>query len=264
MILRGRRLWLIGASSGIGAALAPALAAEGAVLALSARREDELQRVANACPGPERPLVKPLDATDKAALDRTYAELVEAWGKVDIVFYNATTTARSDVDGFDTDGVLRQVDVTYLGLIRAVGAVLPDMLARGDGAIVGTGSLVGYAGFPRSAAYSSAKNAVNAFLQSLRIDLKERGISVVTVNPGFVRTPLTEHNAFRMPFLLSAEAAATTIVKGLLAGDEEVHFPKRLSWPAKLGTALPRPVYEYLARKFILRRTKGVVTPPSP
>jgi short-subunit dehydrogenase len=119
---------------------------------------------------------------------------------------------------------------------------------------VGTGSLVGYAGFPRSAGYSSAKNAVNAFLQSLRIDLKGRGIEVVTVNPGFVRTPLTERNTFPMPFLLEAEDAAATIVKGLLAGDEEIHFPRRLSWPAKLFTALPRPVYEFLARKLMVRR----------
>jgi short-subunit dehydrogenase len=249
MILRGRTLWLIGASSGIGAALAPALAAEGALLALSARREDELNQVADACTGAVRPLVKPLDVTDKAQVDRVYAELVEAWGKVDIVFYNAASPARTQVDEFDTDAALNQADVTYLGLIRVAGAVLPDMLHRGNGEIVATASLVGYAGFPRSSVYSSAKSAVIALLQALRIELQPRGVGVVTINPGFVRTPLTEHNRFPMLFLMEPEAAASAIVKGLLAGDTEIHFPKRLSWPAKLVTALPRPVYEWLVGK---------------
>jgi NADP-dependent 3-hydroxy acid dehydrogenase YdfG len=253
MELRGRTLWLIGASSGIGAALAPALAAEGAILALSARREPELQQVADACPAAVRPLVRPLDATDKAQVDRVCADLIQAWGKLDILFYNATTTSQARATDFDSESALQQADVTYLGLIRAVGAALPHMLARGEGQIVGTGSVAGYAGFPRSPVYSSAKNAVNAFLQSMRIELKDRGIGVVTVNPGFVKTPLTEHNTFPMPFLMTADEAAATIVKGLLAGDDEIHFPKRLTWPAKVYTALPRPVYEFVSRK-VLRR----------
>jgi short-subunit dehydrogenase len=249
MQLRNRTLWLIGASSGIGAALAPALAAQGAVLALSARRETELEAIAEACRGKVRPLVKPLDVTDKTQVDRVYAELVEAWGKVDVLFFNAATSGRSQVDEFDTLAALNQVDVTYMGLIRATGAVLPDMLQRGNGHIVGTASIAGYAGFPRAAAYSSAKSGAIAFLQALRIELKDRGVGVVTVNPGFVKTPLTEHNTFRMPFLLTPEQAAASIVRGLLAGDDEIHFPRRLSLPAKLVTGLPRPVFEWLARK---------------
>ena len=255
MILRGRTLWLIGASSGIGAALAPVLAAEGAVLALSARREPELNAVADACSGSVRPLVKPLDVTDKAQIDQAYAELVEAWGKVDILFYNVVESGQAPAEDFDAERALQQVDAVYLGMIRAIGAVLPDMVGRRSGDIVGVGSLAGYAGLPRAAAYSSAKSAVIAFLQSLRIQYQRRGIGVITVNPGFVRTPLTEPNRFWMPFLLTADEAAATIVKGLLAGDEEIHFPKRLSWPAKLITGLPRPVYEWLARKVMTRIT---------
>jgi short-subunit dehydrogenase len=252
--LTGRKLWLIGASSGIGAALAPALAAEGAVLALSARREDALAAVAEACPGAVRPLVKVLDVTDKAQVDRVYGELKEAWGEVDIVFYNAGTWGQARVEVFDTDIALNQIDVLYLGLVRVVGAVMPDMIARRAGDIAGMASVAGYAGMPTAAAYSSAKSAINAFLQSLRIELKRYGVGVVTVNPGFVRTPLTDRNTFPMPFMLSPEQAAEAIVRGLLAGDEEIHFPKRLSWPTKLFTALPRPVFEWLAGKFMIRR----------
>ena len=253
MRLQGRTLWLIGASSGIGAALAPALTAEGAILAISSRREEELNAVADACRGRVRPLVKPLDATDKAQIDRVYAELVEAWGKVDIVFYNAGTWGEAKVEQFDTERALHQIDVIYLGLVRVVGAALPDLLARNDGDIVGMASVAGYAGLPRAAAYSSAKSAVNAFLQSIRIELKRYGVGVVTINPGFVKTPLTDRNTFPMPFMLTTEQAVPIIVKGLLDGDEEIHFPKRLSWPLKIFTALPRPLYESLARRFMTK-----------
>jgi short-subunit dehydrogenase len=252
MRLRNRTLWLIGASSGIGAALAPLLASEGAVLALSARREEELECVAATCPGDRRPLVKPLDVTDKAQIDRVYHELVDTWGKVDVLFYNAAAAGLYRTKDFDADEALLQVDVSFLGLVRAVGAVLPDMRERGNGDIVGMASIAGYAGMPRSAGYGAAKSAAINLLQSLRLDFRADGIGVVTVNPGFVKTRRTEGNQFPMPFLLTPEQAATAIVKGLLAGDEEIHFPKRLSWPAKLFTGLPRPVYEWLVRTFML------------
>lgn len=253
MKLRGRTMWLIGASSGIGAALAPALAAEGVVLALSARREEELNRVAGRCTGGTRPLVKPLDVTQKDQIDRTYRALVETWGKVDIVFYNAGTWADARVESFDTEGALNQIDVVYLGLVRVVGAAMPDMIARANGDIIGMASLAGYRGLPRAAAYSSAKNAVNAFLQSIRIELKRHGVGVVTINPGFVRTPLTDRNTFRMPFLLTTDQAVEAIMKGLREGDEEIHFPRRLSWPLKVFAALPRPAFEAIARRFMTK-----------
>jgi short-subunit dehydrogenase len=126
------------------------------------------------------------------------------------------------------------------------------MIARRGGEIVGVASVSGYAGFPMAAAYSSSKAAANAFLQSIRIDLAKYGVGVTTVNPGFVKTQLTEKNEFGMPFMLSAEEAAEVILRGLLAGHREIHFPLRLSVPLKLLTALPRPVYERLARRIML------------
>jgi len=250
MELRGRSLWLIGASSGIGAALAPALAAEGCLLAISARRAPELLRVAGEASlrGPQ-PLVKPLDVKDLDAMQRTYAELKQAWGRVEVMFYNAGTGMDASVENFDTRAALDLMDVNLLGLVRAVGTVMPDMITDRAGEIIGMASIAGYAGMPKSSSYSASKAAEIAFLQSLRIDLRRHGIGVTTVNPGWIRTPLTEHSRSRMPFIISAEEAARRIVEGMLKGEPEIHFPKRLSWPAKLFTALPRPIYETIARR---------------
>lgn len=245
-------MWLIGASSGIGAALAPKLAAQGARLAISARREEELQKVAASC-APHEVLVKPLDVTDNGAVIGLYQELVLAWGQVDAVIFSAGSWTAADVKTFDSEKAIEQINVNYLGLVRVAGAVMPDMIARHGGTIVGMASIAGYGGFPRAAAYSSSKAGVLAFLQSIRIELKKFGVEVLTISPGFVETPLTDKNDFTMPFMLKADVAADRIVEGLLKGDEEIHFPRRLSIPVKLMTALPRPAYEWIAGKLMAR-----------
>ncbi len=135
--------------------------------------------------------------------------------------------------------------------MRAVAAALPDMLARGDGAIVGVASVAGYLGLPGAEAYGSSKAAAITFLQSLRRDLAGRGIEVVTVNPGFVDTPLTARNDFPMPFLMPADAAAERIVAGLEAGRAEIDFPRRLSWPLKVLRLLPRRLTDRLAARLV-------------
>ncbi|HWO94169.1 MAG TPA: SDR family NAD(P)-dependent oxidoreductase [Dehalococcoidia bacterium] len=246
MDLNGARVWLLGASSGIGAALVPELTRAGAKLAISARREDALQRVAERWGTTQRPIVvKPLDVTERYATDRAADELRQLWGAIDVLIYGAGDWEVTDVARFDVDAIERQIMVNYVGLVRAVGAVLPAMLERRRGQIVGIASLSGYRGLPRAEAYGSTKAAANVFLQSLRIDTRHSGISVTTVNPGFVRTRLTAKNDFPMPFLLTPQQAARSIVLGIRRDKAEVHFPLRLSVPLKLFTALPRPVYEW-------------------
>ena len=254
MELRGKNVWLIGASSGIGAALVPALVAEGAHLALSSRDDQALRQIAERHQIPDCPMIiKPLDVTEHGAIGRIESELRETWGHVDVMIYNAGAWQAVDVDKWDTDAFEQMIAVNYAGMQRAIGAVLPDMLARRSGEIVGVGSLSAYAGLPRAEAYGSTKAAVNSMLQSLRFDVARRGIGVTTVNPGFVKTKLTAENDFPMPFLLKPEQAAQAIVGGMLAGRPEIHFPKRLSIPLKLLTALPRPVYEWLVMRTIKR-----------
>lgn len=252
MRLQGQNVWLIGASSGIGAALAPKLVAQGAKLAISARREDELQKVAASC-APHDVLVKPLDVRDIEAVRTVYRELVDPWGSVDVVIYSAGAWQNASVTTFDVDIAVNQVNVNYLGLMRVVGTVMPDMIARRRGAIAGMASVAGYAGFPHAAAYSSSKAGVHAFLQSIRMELRKFNVDVVTISPGFVETALTETNTFPMPFMLKVDEAADRIIEGLLKGHTEIHFPRRLSIPLKLMTALPRPAFEFVARNLMAR-----------
>jgi short-subunit dehydrogenase len=252
--LRERTVWLIGASSGIGADLVPRLAAEGARLAISARSEDQLRGLAAEQEAAGRAvLVAPVDVTEKGALDRAAAAIDASLGQIDVLIYGAGQWQPVEVDQWDAESVENQIAVNFVGFVRALGAVLPQMVARHSGDIVGVASVGGYAGFPRAEAYGSAKSAMIALLQSLRMDLRKHGVGVVTVNPGFVDTPLTRKNDFPMPFLMSSPAAADRIMKGLLAGEREIHFPKRLTWTLKLITALPDPIYERVAARFMAR-----------
>jgi short-subunit dehydrogenase len=244
MQLSDRTVWLIGASTGIGAAVAPRLAREGARLAISSRNEEALRRVANGIPGDV--IVRPLDATVEGALESAADALRAQWGHIDVMIYNAGVWSAIDVENYDVKAIEEQIAVNFVGLARAVGAVLPHMIVRCSGEIVGVASLSGYGAFPRAEAYGASKAAANYFLQSLRLDVAKHNIGVTTVNPGFVKTRLTDVNDFPMPFLMEPVAAAEAIVEGLLAGHTEIHFPKRLSVPLKLVTALPRPVYEFL------------------
>ncbi|HEY7268436.1 MAG TPA: SDR family NAD(P)-dependent oxidoreductase [Dehalococcoidia bacterium] len=254
MKLRDRNVWLIGASSGIGAELVPRLAAEGARLTISARGKAELQRLADAEAVAGRSVtVRQVDVTEAGALERVAGEIAAAGGPVDVLIYGAGQWQPVEVDEWDAASIENQITVNYVGFVRALGAVLPQMVARHSGDIVGIASVGGYAGFPRAEAYGSAKAAMIALLQSLRMDLRKHGVGVVTINPGFVDTPLTRKNDFPMPFLMSSPTAADRIMKGLLSGEREIHFPKRLTWTLKLVTALPDPVYERVASRFMAR-----------
>jgi short-subunit dehydrogenase len=255
MQLKGRRMWLIGASTGIGAALGPGLVREGVLLAISSRNEAELDSVAdNAARYGTRPVVKPLDVTDAEAIKRVHAELTAEWGRIDVLFYNSGIWLRTYVEDFDADNAARQVEVNLIGMMRAVGTVLPDMVAKRDGDIIGMASLAGYRGYPRAAGYSSSKAGAIAFLQAIRMELNRYDVGVTTINPGFVKTPLTGPESSSMPFVVSADDASRTIIRGLLRGETEIHFPRRVSWPLKVVTALPSPLYESLARRLILRK----------
>ena len=251
MQLRNRNVWLIGASSGIGAAMVPLLAREGARLAISSRNDGALLRLADRHGGGGRIVVLPLDVTDREATARAAAELEKEWGHIDVLLYNAGAWSPVDVTAFDADAFEQQIDINFTGMMRAIAAVLPQMIASKSGDIVGVASLSAYGAFPRAEAYGATKAAVNYMLQSLRFDLAPHGIGVTTVNPGFVDTELTKHNDFPMPFLMQPEEAAREIVNGLKSGAAEIHFPKRLSVPLKLLTALPRPAYDLIASRFL-------------
>ncbi|MBI3744381.1 MAG: SDR family NAD(P)-dependent oxidoreductase [Chloroflexi bacterium] len=247
MRLKGQRVWLIGASSGIGAALAVALAERGATLAISARSREGLEQTASlVAKAGGQARVETLDITSPGAAEAVAARLRESWGAIDMLIYGAGAWAPTDVAHLDVQSIEQQIAVNYVGLVRAIGAVLPPMVQAKRGTIVGIASVSAYVGLPRAEAYGSTKAAINYLLQSLRLDLRRRGVKVITVNPGFVRTPLTANNDFPMPFMLEPEQAARAIVRGIERGSGEVHFPLRLSLPLKVLGKLPRPVYEWV------------------
>ncbi len=220
--LTGQRVWVVGASSGIGAELARELVRRGARVAVTARRQDRLEEVSRGLMA-----VIPADATDAEALTGAAHDASAAFGGLDVVVWCAGYWHRSDATRWDPEEFRRHVDVNLLGLSTVLGAVLPGMVRRRAGHVVGVASVAGYRGLPGAEAYGATKAAQIALLESLRASLRRRGVRVTTVSPGFVRTEMTSANVFPMPFMVDADVAARAIADGLERGRTEIVFP----WP---------------------------------
>lgn len=238
----GRRVWLVGASSGIGAALAHELARRGARLAVSARNADRLRALELASAR-----LLPCDATDATSLAAARSELLAAWGGVDLVIYLAGDYAPMRADGFDQAAAEQILAVNFLGAMRLTAAVLGDLPAGGGIALVA--SVAGYRGLPRALAYGPGKAALIHFAECLYFDLAPKRIGVWLVNPGFVATRLTAKNDFNMPALLTPAQAALAMVDGFRTGAFEIHFPKRFTTVMKLLSHLPYRWYFPLVRR---------------
>ncbi|HLO63467.1 MAG TPA: SDR family NAD(P)-dependent oxidoreductase [Azonexus sp.] len=239
----GRRVWLVGASSGIGAAVAKELDRRGARLALSARSADKLQAL-----GIEQALLLPCDATDAAALACARQSLLAAWGGVDLVVYLAGDYVPMTADAFDLARAEQVIAVNFNGALRLAASVLPDLQPGGGIAFVA--SVAGYRGLPKALCYGPGKAALIHFAECLHLDLEARGIGVWVINPGFVQTRLTAQNDFAMPALLTPEQAASATLDGFATGDFEIHFPKRFTRVLKLLSLLPYRWYFPLIRRF--------------
>lgn len=245
--LAGLRVWIAGASTGIGAALARRLLEAGAQVAVSARSGERLR--AAYADFNERVLVLPADVTDAEAL-HTAARSIEArWGGIDLVVAMAGAYAPMRADAFNLAAARQIVDVNLQGVFNLFDAVQPGLLARGNGHFCIVASVAGYGGLPNSLAYGATKAACINLAQSLWLDLRGCGIAVSVVNPGFVRTPLVAANRFPMPFIITAEEAAERILQGLARGAFEIHFPRAFSWLLKILNALPHGLYLRLVKK---------------
>ena len=247
---RGRRVWLVGASSGIGLACAKALHAAGAHVLVSARDLGTLSEWAATCKSQGLPVeLLSLDVTD--ALQVKYvARQVAAGGKLDFLLYCAGHYRAQRATDFDLTDMLRHQDVNYNGLLRVLDAVLPMFLQQGSGHISVVSSVAGWRGLPNGLAYGPTKAAVTHVAETLYMDLQDKGIGVSVVNPGFVATPLTAQNNFQMPALLSPEQAAEAMLAGWSQGLFDIHFPKRFTGWLKLMRLLPYRAYFALVRRF--------------
>jgi NAD(P)-dependent dehydrogenase (short-subunit alcohol dehydrogenase family) len=240
--------WVTGASAGIGRAVAEALAADGWTVAISARRAEELERMAAAN---AKFIAAPCDITDAAGIEAAVAA-IEARGKpIALAVLNAGTYVPTEIGAFDLGQWRTQIEVNLNGTAACLAALLPRMLPRGAGQIGIVASVSGYRGLPRAGAYGATKAGLINLAESLRLELAPRGICVSLVNPGFVRTPLTDRNDFPMPFLMEVAPAARRLVDGLASGRFETTFPRRFTWLLKVLRLLPYGLYFALTKRTV-------------
>jgi short-subunit dehydrogenase len=244
---KGQRVWIIGASSGIGAALAAALLQRGALVAVSARRADALRALAA---GREAARVLAFDLNDDAAFAAAADTLFAAWGGIDLVVFSAGAYAPMRAWQLDANDIDRLLAINLRAPMAAAARLIPQLLKQGNGALAFVSSVAGYRGLPKAAAYGPTKAALINFAETLYLDLAPRGLSVYLINPGFVATPMTAANDFEMPALISPQQAAEEIIAGFGRGGFEIHFPRRFTWWLKLLRLLPDSLYFALVRRF--------------
>ena len=247
---RGKTVWLVGASTGIGRALAAALHAAGARVAVSARGRERLDDFVAAHPGS---LALPLDAQDQAALQQALQQLIATWGRVDLCVYCAGHYRAMRATQYDHADALKHLQINYVGALNLLATLLPQLqrqAAAGQGGHLSlVSSVAGYRGLPQSLAYGPTKAALTHLAEVLYLDLAPLGLGISVVHPGFVATPLTAANEFRMPALISPGEAARAMLAGWASGRFEIHFPKRFTRVLKLLRMLGDRFYFRLIRR---------------
>jgi short-subunit dehydrogenase len=246
---QGKNVWLVGASSGIGAALAKRLMALGANVALSARRVEPLDAlIASNVNTQAKHLVLPMDATDAEQVQAAHKNIRASWPRIDLIIWLAGTYKAMRADALDLTLIKQTIDANLTSVYNGLDAFLPDLIAQKDGAIALVSSVAGFRGLPKALVYGPTKAAMINLAEVLYNDLKPYGISVFLINPGFVETPLTAQNEFKMPALITSEQAADEIIKGFAKGKFEMHFPKRFTRVLKLMRLLPYRIYFALVK----------------
>ncbi len=248
---KNRVVFLTGASSGIGEALAIALGTRGAKLSLLARREEELKRIADECraAGSEA-LVFAADVTDAAAVAEAAERARTELGAIDVLIANAGIGGNDEATRtWDPEAVKRVIDVNLLGSVNAVHAVLPAMLERGEGHLVAISSLAGFRGLPRSAAYCASKAGLTSFFESVRLDVQHRGVDVTIIQPGFIKTPLTSGREAAMPYIMELEDSIPYFMKAMEKRKKFAAFPWQLATLVRSARVFPAWLYDRIASR---------------
>lgn len=243
-----RLAWVTGAGKGIGRALALRLVGDGWIVAASARTRSDLESLAaEAPPGAIRPY--PLDIVDPAATARVVAAIESDLGAIDLAVLNAGTYIPTQAVPFDALAYRRQLDINVMGTVNGMAELIPRFVARRGGHIAVMASVAGYRGLPGAAAYGASKAALINMCEALRVELEPHDVAVSVICPGFVKTPLTDRNDFPMPFLISAEAAAEHIARGLAAKRFRIAFPPLFATIMRLLRLLPDRAFFAIARR---------------
>ncbi len=244
-----KRVWIIGASTGIGAALARRLHAKGARVIASARSADKLDALVREL-GRDRALAVPLDITDVESIRSADARIETAWGGYDLVVFMAGDYTAMRAWELDLKVARQMVSINWEGFLNGLSIVIPRMMAAKAGGIALVSSVAGYRGLPNALVYGPTKAALINLAETLYVDLKDKGLDVYVINPGFVKTPMTAQNEFEMPFLIEPEEAAQEIAKGFESGEFEIHFPKTFTRMLKTMRHLSYPLYFKAVKKF--------------
>lgn len=246
--IQGKYIWIIGASSGIGADLARELSSRGAILALSARSKEKLQSLKDELD--PRHFIIPVDVSDTKAVTKATQEIKQIFPHLDSAISLAAIYDPGAIKDIDMDKAHKILSVNLNGMFNFVHAVLPIFHAQKSGQIVLCGSVAGYRGLPNGQPYSASKAAVINLAESLRAEEQGNNIDVKVINPGFVKTPMTDQNNFDMPMMIQSTVAAKEIADGLLKKNFEIHFPKKFTFIMKIIRLMPASLYFKISNKF--------------
>ncbi len=233
----GKRYWLVGASEGLGAALAQMLSRAGAEVIVSARNSDKLAEVVAGLPGTGRAVV--MDIQDDASVAKAAADVGDVDGLILIAGAYWPMSARN----WDSEKAVTMADVNFTGFLRVLGQVMPSMVARDAGHVVITSSLTGFRGLPASIGYTASKAATMSLAECMYADLRKTQIDVQVVNPGFIKTGMTEKNTFKMPFIMEPEAAAQEMFEHMNSDAFKKSFPFAFGSLFRLAQFLPDWLY---------------------
>ena len=245
-----RKVWVTGASSGIGKAVAEKFAKEKWKVAISARRVEILNEMANN----DNIFACPMDVTNQNKTEETFNKILEDFGDLDLCVFSSGTYERKSEKGLNVDNVKKVIEVNFLGVVGCVKAVQEYFQNKKGGHISIVSSPVGYRGLPKSSGYTASKASLNNFTQGIYFDFKKFNVRVTLISPGFIKTALTDKNDFKMPFLKDTNYAAEKIYDGLINKKKfEIIFPPQIAFIYKIFQILPNKVYNYLINKFVNR-----------
>lgn len=249
MFWKDKVVFLTGASSGIGEALADEIAKRGAILGLLARRAELLKELAEKCEavgGKAR--VFACDVVDAEAVQKSADALRAEFGRIDILIANAGIGGKDkETKEIHPASVKKVIDINLMGAVNSVYAVLPQMLERGSGQLVAISSLAGIRGLPKSAAYSASKAGMTALFESIRLDVQDRGVAVTIIQPGFIKTPLTAGRKNKLPFVMELEDAIPLFLNAIEKKKKFAAFPWQLASFVRLGKIFPAWLYDRIA-----------------
>ncbi len=245
-----KKVWITGASSGIGKAVAEKFAKEGWKVAVSARRREILEDMANN----DKIFSYPLDVTNKDQVNSTFEKIIEDFGGLNLCIFSSGTYDPKNEKSIDVDKIKNVIDVNFIGVVNCVKSIEKNFKQKKSGQISIVSSIAGYRGLPNSSGYGPSKAALTNFAESIYFDFKKFNVNVSVISPGFIKTPLTDKNEFSMPFLETPEFAAKKIYNGLIRNNSfEIHFPKPLTLLLKFFRILPYKIYLFLVDKTVKR-----------